>query len=66
MGRLHHSWAALTAARGRRRRQQRSGVALLLVMTTVAILTVIVTELSYTARVRFLVAAHERERAQAY
>jgi general secretion pathway protein K len=66
MGLLHHSWTALTRARGKRLRQRRSGVALLLVITTVAILTVIVTELSYTARVRFLVAAHERERAQAY
>lgn len=60
------AWTALTRARGARRRHRRSGVALLVVMTTITILTVIVTELSYTARVRFLVAAHERERAQAY
>jgi len=57
---------ALTRSRGRRRRLRRSGVALLLVMTTIMILTVVVTELSYTARVRFLVASHEKERAQAY
>ena len=66
MGQLNRTWDELTRARGKRRRQRRSGVALLVVMTTIAILTVVVTELSYTARVRFLVAAHERERAQAY
>ncbi len=57
---------AMTRSRGRTRRNRRSGVALLVVMTTIMILTVVITELSYTSRVRFLVAAHERERAQAY
>ena len=66
MGNVNRVWDELTRARGKQRRQRRSGVALLVVMTTIAILTVVVTELSYTARVRFLVAAHERERAQAY
>jgi general secretion pathway protein K len=65
MGLMRRGWSELTRPRGQRR-QRRSGVALLVVMTTIAILTVVVTELSYTARVRFLVAAHERERAQAY
>jgi type II secretory pathway component PulK len=66
MGLTGRAWHGLTRARGPNRRHRRSGVALLVVMTTITILTVIVTELSYTARVRFLVAAHERERAQAY
>jgi type II secretory pathway component PulK len=35
-------------------------------MSTIMILTVVVTELSYTARVRFVIAAHEKERVQAY
>jgi len=48
------------------RRGRRSGIALLVAMSTVLILTVVVTELSYTARVRFLIAAHEKERVQAY
>ena len=48
------------------RRHRRSGIALLVAMSTVLILTVVVTELSYTARVRFLIAAHEKERVQAY
>ena len=35
-------------------------------MSTILVLTVVVTELTYTARVRFVLAAHEKERAQAY
>ena len=54
----------LTRSRGRRRR--RSGIALLVAMSTILVLTVVVTELTYTARVRFVLAAHEKERAQAY
>ena len=54
----------LTKSRGRRRR--RSGIALLVAMSTILVLTVVVTELTYTARVRFVLAAHEKERAQAY
>ena len=53
----------LTKSRGRRRR--RSGIALLVAMSTILVLTVVVTELTYTARVRFVLAAHEKERAQA-
>jgi type II secretory pathway component PulK len=48
------------------RRQRRSGIALLVAISTILVLTVVVTELSYTARVRFVIAAHEKERAQAY
>ena len=55
----------LLKTRGRRR-GRRSGIALLVAMSTVLILTVVVTELSYTARVRYLIAAHEKERVQAY
>ena len=57
--------SALLRPRGSRR-HRRSGIALLVAMSTVLILTVVVTELSYTARVRFLIAAHEKERVQAY
>ena len=55
----------MTKNRGRRR-GRRSGIALLVAMTTIMLLTVVVTELSYTARVRYVIAVHERERAQAY
>lgn len=55
----------LTKNRGRRR-GRRSGIALLVAMTTIMLLTVVVTELSYTARVRYVIAVHEKERAQAY
>ena len=48
----------LTKSRGRRRR--RSGIALLVAMSTILVLTVVVTELTYTARVRFVLAAHEK------
>lgn len=48
------------------RRGSRSGIALVVVMTTVMILTVVVTDLAYTSRVRFLVTAHRQEERQAY
>ncbi|MCK6502858.1 general secretion pathway protein GspK [Myxococcota bacterium] len=63
------SWTDLRGRGGLRtggRGGQRSGVALLVVMTTVMIVTVVVTDLAYSARVRFLVAAHRTERRQAY
>jgi len=63
-------WHELTKPRTLRRtgtrKQRRSGIALLVAMSTVLVLTVVVTELSYNARVRYLIAAHEKERAQAY
>ena len=63
-------WHELTKPRALRtngtRKQRRSGIALLVAMSTVLVLTVVVTELSYNARVRYLIAAHEKERAQAY
>lgn len=52
--------------RNRPRRRTRSGIALLVVMTTVMVLTVVVTDLAYTSRVRFLVTAHRAEERQAY
>ena len=57
---------ALFRQREPTRRRRRSGIALLVAMSTILVLTVVVTELTYTARVRYLLAAHEKERAQAY
>jgi len=62
-------WRALTAPRSLRgrasARRRQSGVAILVVVTTLMFLTIVVTELAYGARVRFLVAAHQAERTQA-
>ena len=59
-------WAALTKRRGRGpARRSRGGIALLVVLTTVLVLTILVSELSYTSTVRLMVAAHSRDRAQA-
>ncbi|MFT5681911.1 MAG: hypothetical protein ACI8RZ_002829 [Myxococcota bacterium] len=67
-------WRQLTRSRTlaaprapfQRARNQRSGVALLVAITTMLVLTVLVSELSYVARVRFLIAYHQRDEAQAY
>ena len=65
-------WRELTRPRQlgrtplRRARGRRSGVALLVAITTMLVLTVLVSELSYVARVRFLIAYHQRDEAQAY
>jgi type II secretory pathway component PulK len=68
-------WRELTRPRGaashrfyRARSQRRSegGVALLIVITTLMFMTVLVTDLNYGARVRLLMAAHQRDEAQAY
>jgi type II secretory pathway component PulK len=58
---LHRAGRLTRPARGRR-----SGVALLLVITTVMLLTILVTELSYGAQVRFMVTTHEKDRVAAY
>ena len=50
----------------RRRQKRRSGVALLVAITTIAILTVLVTEVTYIARMRLLTASNQRDRVQAY
>ena len=50
----------------RRRQKRRSGVALLVAITTIAILTVLVTEVTYIARMRLLTASNQRDRVQAF
>ena len=71
-------WHALTRPRSlrptapgsapwrRRRAHRRSGIALLVAITTLLVLTVVVSELAYISRVRFLTAYHQRDRVQAY
>ncbi len=74
MSDLRQLWTTLTRPRGARRRarwgrkggSERSGVAILMVIATLMVLVVITSELAYGARVRFMVANHQRERAQAY
>ena len=62
-------WCALTRPRSLRgrahARRRQSGVAILVVVTTLMFLTIVVTELAYGARVRYLVAMHQAERVQA-
>jgi len=48
------------------RNHRRSGVALLVAITTVAMLTIMVTEITYIARMRLLTASNQRDRVQAY
>ena len=61
-------WNFDCIAHGRklRRNRRRSGVALLVAITTLAMLTVIVSEVSYVSRMRFLTAYHQKDRVQAY
>ena len=67
-------WRWLTVPRGRprgrlcgrHRRGSQSGIALLIVITSLMFMTVLVTDLNYGARVRLLMAAHQRDEAQAY
>lgn len=47
-------------------RKSTGGMAILVVVATIMVLTVLVTELTYGAQVRFLVAHHQRDRVQAY
>lgn len=57
----HQAW------RGRRRsRDSQSGVALLVVVSAIMVITVLVSEMNYGARVRLLLAAHQKEEVQAY
>lgn len=51
--------------RGRRDRRDRGGVALLVVVAAITVLTVLVTDISFGARVRVLTAVHEREEMEA-
>lgn len=59
-----------SAARGpglrARARRDRGGIAILVVIATLMFLTVLVTDVTYGARVRYLTAAHERDEAKAY
>lgn len=73
---IQHGWHELTRPRSvpprlqrrrsGRRTNRRSGIALLVAVTTLMVLSVVVTELAYISRVRFLIAYHQRDRAQAY
>ena len=71
-GWLRRTWRALTRPRslGPRRRMHarrgQRGVAMLVVVTTLMVMVVIVSELAYSSRVRFLVAAHQSDRVKAY
>jgi general secretion pathway protein K len=58
-------WRELTRRRGGRRRR-RSGVALLMVIAVLMVMTTLITDVTYQARVRLLVATHERDRLEAY
>lgn len=49
-----------------RNRRSRGGIALILVIASIMILSSIVTDLSFGARVRFVAAAHERDETEAY
>ena len=68
---LRHLWRELLRPRrvaragARLARSSRSGIAILVVIATMMIMTVLVTDLTYGARVRFLVAHHQKDRTQA-
>lgn len=55
------SWAP-----GRRARRDQRGVALMVVLAGIMVMTVLVTDMNYGARVRLLLAAHQKDEAQAY
>jgi type II secretory pathway component PulK len=50
----------------RRSRRSTSGVALLVVLSAIMVMTVLVTEMNFSARVRLLLSAHQRDETQAY
>lgn len=58
-------FARATLPVGRRRRGDRKGIALIVVIGTVMVLTALVTDITFGARVRFLAAVHERDEAKA-
>ncbi len=62
----HARWRAAMVRGRRRSRDSRSGVALLVVVSAIMIITVLVSEMNYGARVRLLLAAHQKEEVQAY
>ena len=76
---LGAAWAFLTRPRQLRQtrrvrgglprghaRKSEGGMAILVVVATIMVLTVLVTELTYGAQVRFMVAHHQRDRVQSY
>lgn len=72
MGALRWIWRELTRPRGhsphrfyRGGRGSKSGVALLLVLTNLLLMSVLVSEMTYTASVRVKLAVHERDEAKA-
>ncbi len=62
----HARWRAALVRSRRRSRDSQSGVALLIVVSAIMIITVLVSEMNYGARVRLLLAAHQKEEVQAY
>lgn len=64
---MRRLWTELVRSRGAtaRTRRSRGGVALLLVVASLLVLTVIITDLSYGATIRFQVSTHQRDRVQA-
>ncbi|MCB9742756.1 MAG: hypothetical protein H6740_09155, partial [Alphaproteobacteria bacterium] len=71
---LAKAWHELVRPRGvephrfsgvARARRSKGGIALLMVITTVALMTVMVTEINYAARVRLLMSAHARDEVAA-
>lgn len=70
---LQKIWHELTRPRSlpgqktlMKRSDRRSGIALLVAVTTLLVLSIVVSELAYISQVRFQVAYHQRDRAQAY
>lgn len=63
---LGRALRARPGQRLRRERGNRRGIALLLVLAAIMTLTVLVTDISFGARVRGLTAVHSRQQAQAY
>lgn len=57
---------SLRQLRRQRARRSRGGIALLVVIAAVMFLTVLVTDIDFGSRVRFVAAAHSRDGSQAY
>ena len=70
LARFRWIWRELTRPRSLRgmlyERRERRGIAILVVVTALMMITVLITELVYASRVRYMVAIHERDRVQAY
>lgn len=57
---------SLRQLRRQRARRSRGGIALLVVIAAIMFLTVLVTDIDFGSRVRFVAAAHTRDASQAY